>query len=723
MSLTTTASSAALVTETLSVVETLDLTLTIQHTQTTILYPSIAPIPTVSAAAIYTTTYLTVSPVQTMAVGTMAVGSAVSILAPTGVDAPGYIGNAAVSPLPLLLPPVDYHDQLVELAAQFGLPSGQSSGLQSALNTIGLTATVLNSVETSPSLQSQIMTALHVADRSYVPRFAPLVASYSTIAQTTVTHLTATLIGTLTHAPLGLVGPTTLLQAVGVPLTLPVTDTIYAVESINVTSSGSTTQYVSNTTIIPGGSIEYAPILIVTPLNANNGIDQSRPITTVTLGPLSLTDIDSASLDDLATQYISGHTILLLPDNIFMPSVETVRTIFPAVTNTVTQTLINSFAALFPTLTTVAVATVTSQLTTLATVTETFTIPGSVSIGGATSITSPTNSPSGGGSSDSGTTSAPTVLPASVAAILAPTTTVSAPTNNSASPNPTGPTVAVDAAITTLKSGVTLTGTVKTAAGVTVSSVEIFEGTTSLGAATVDPSTGIWTYDFSQPAGFHTDLSVVATDSQGLRVSAPSYFDLTIRIKGEPYRTIQDNYDPVTYAYTGSTYFKPSGTVYLQSSYAQTANGDPVYTYTAGSFFGGLAFTSFVDTYDASGELIEHVENNIDGSHAIEADGAYQRILGLGTDTLAADGSNTRFVLYHGIGDELITGFQATGADHDMVSLPNSDAIRLAGILAHATSDNQGNTTLKLGRDDTLTFVDISREQLQKHAKDFVFHS
>ena len=96
---------------------------------------------------------------------------------------------------------------------------------------------------------------------------------------------------------------------------------------------------------------------------------------------------------------------------------------------------------------------------------------------------------------------------------------------------------------------------------------------------------------------------------------------------------------------------------------------------------------------------------------------------GLGADTFAANGTSTRFVLDHGIGDELITGFQVAGAGHDTVSLPNSDASRLANILADATSDGQGDTTIKIGQGDTVTFAGVSVAQLQKHAGDFVFHA
>ena len=300
-----------------------------------------------------------------------------------------------------------------------------------------------------------------------------------------------------------------------------------------------------------------------------------------------------------------------------------------------------------------------------------------------------------------------------------------APTNNTPT-TVAPPVVAFDPDVTAHGSTVTMTGVVSAAAG--VSSLELYEGNpddpnrVDLGSATVNAD-GTWSFNYDNGPGFHTNLQAVATDPLGQQTTALSYYDLTTGITGDPYRTIQDSYDPTSYAYEGSTFFKRSGTVYLQNSYSETADGGPVYDYTSGSFFHDKTYSSFIDTYDPDGNLVEHVENHRDGSHSIEADGVHQFIKGLGTDTFAANGTSTRFVLDHGVGDELITGFQVAGAGHDMVSLPNADASRLANILAHATGDGQGDTTIKIGQGDTITFAGVSVAQLQKHAGDFVFHA
>ena len=178
------------------------------------------------------------------------------------------------------------------------------------------------------------------------------------------------------------------------------------------------------------------------------------------------------------------------------------------------------------------------------------------------------------------------------------------PTNNTPETLPP-PTVAFDPTISVLGRTVTLTGTV--AAG--VSGVEISEGTTNLGAATLNGD-GTWSFAFAYEPGFHTGLHAVATDGQGLQTTAPSFFDLTTGIVGEPYRTNLDSYDPASDAYQGSTFFGRDGAVYLQNSYRALPNGGETYTYTAGSFFRHKAYSTFADSYDADGDLTTHVETN-----------------------------------------------------------------------------------------------------------------
>ena len=150
------------------------------------------------------------------------------------------------------------------------------------------------------------------------------------------------------------------------------------------------------------------------------------------------------------------------------------------------------------------------------------------------------------------------------------------------------------------------------------------------------------------------------------------------------------------------------------------SNGDFTYSYANGSYFDNKIFSSFVDKYDANGDLLTHVENNNDGSHAQEIDANGQTVKALGTDTFADYANKTSFVFSPGFGQEAIYGFQATGAAHDTLHI-SSSAGTLAQVLSKATSDGQGGTTLNLGANDTIDLVNITKAELKANKHDFSF--
>ena len=75
-----------------------------------------------------------------------------------------------------------------------------------------------------------------------------------------------------------------------------------------------------------------------------------------------------------------------------------------------------------------------------------------------------------------------------------------------------------------------------------------------------------------------------------------------------------------------------------------------------------------------------------------------------------------------GLGAETIHGFNAAGRGHDTLDL-GSDAGKLAQILAHATGNGQGDTTLHLGHGDTITLTGVGVAELKHHKGDFAFHA
>ena len=281
-----------------------------------------------------------------------------------------------------------------------------------------------------------------------------------------------------------------------------------------------------------------------------------------------------------------------------------------------------------------------------------------------------------------------------------------------------GPTLAFNPSVSVFGATVTLTGTVSAAAG--VKGVELFEGTTDLGAATLNPD-GTWSFAYHNGPGFHTELAAVATDQQGLQAEAPSSYDLTTGVTGQPFTVSQDSYDPTTSAYLGSTFFKRGGTVYLADSYTALPDGASTYSYGQGTFFANKGYSAFADTFDVDGNLEQHVESNKDGSHYIEIDANGQQATALGTDTLVDYADTTRFVFSQGVGTETLYGFQVAGTGHDAVSLPSTDAGRLGQILATAQGDGQGDTTIHFGQGDSVTFEGVTKAQLKAHRGDFTF--
>ena len=238
-----------------------------------------------------------------------------------------------------------------------------------------------------------------------------------------------------------------------------------------------------------------------------------------------------------------------------------------------------------------------------------------------------------------------------------------------------------------------------------------------------DSSGGTWTYSFRGDERTVTGIRAVATDQQGQQTAVSSGTDVSIGISSQPYRIEQDRYDGVTGAYLGSTYLRQNGAVYLQSRVTGDADGGSAVTYSEGTFFRRKSYLSFTDHYDAAGMLTQHVEANRSGSHNIEIDGHGVTTLSLGQDTFTELGGQTQFVFDAGVGHELITGFVVKGGGHDVVSLPDSNASRLAGILAHAHTSGHGDTTISIGHGDTITFAGVSADGLRRHAGDFHFHA
>ncbi len=287
---------------------------------------------------------------------------------------------------------------------------------------------------------------------------------------------------------------------------------------------------------------------------------------------------------------------------------------------------------------------------------------------------------------------------------------------------PAAPSIAFDPMVSVSDPNTaTLTGTVSDASG--VKSVEIFEGTTDLGSATVDPTTGTWSFAHTFTPGFHTGLTGLATANDGATAAVPSSYDLTTGVRGAPYAAYQDRYDPTTGNYEGQTFFTRHGALEMQTQYSPTPDGGFTVLSSGGTAFAKTPYFALVDTYDAAGQPVEEDVYYKGGQQAVSGLVPGRALDSISNDTFYAKGGGNSFVFTPHFGQDTITSFRLGGQNHDTISLPDSAASRLGAILDHATSDAQGDTTLHLNAQNSITIQGVSIAELKQHRGDFTFHT
>jgi hypothetical protein len=318
--------------------------------------------------------------------------------------------------------------------------------------------------------------------------------------------------------------------------------------------------------------------------------------------------------------------------------------------------------------------------------------------------------PTGGGTTGGGTTGGGTTGGGG--------TGPGAPTNST----PTPPLVGFDPTVSfSDPNTATLTGTVSDASG--VKSVEIFEGATDLGSATVDTAAGTWAFAYGFAPGFHTGLSALATGNDGVTASAPSSYDLTTGVTGAPYAAYQDSYDATSGAYEGQTFFTRRGALEMQTQYSPTPDGGFTVLSSGGTAFRHTPYFAVVDTYNGSGQPVEEDVYYKDGHQTVQGLRPGQTLDSISNDTFYSKGGNNTFVFTPHFGADTITSFVLGDPHHDTISLPDSAASRLGAILNHATTDAAGDTTLHLNGKDSITIQGVSVAELKQHRGDFTFHA
>jgi uncharacterized repeat protein (TIGR03803 family) len=156
-----------------------------------------------------------------------------------------------------------------------------------------------------------------------------------------------------------------------------------------------------------------------------------------------------------------------------------------------------------------------------------------------------------------------------------------------------GPTVAITGTDALVKTGSTTTTTIvgTVSDNVQVTSVELYNGSTDLGAATLNAN-GSWSFAASFGAGTYDNIVAVATDVNNNTSTATAPFTLITGITGAPYTSQEKTFDSAG-TLIGRTYFTQDGSVFLAGTVEQLPDGGIDYLYATGTAFEGQTYTSY----------------------------------------------------------------------------------------------------------------------------------
>lgn len=265
-----------------------------------------------------------------------------------------------------------------------------------------------------------------------------------------------------------------------------------------------------------------------------------------------------------------------------------------------------------------------------------------------------------------------------------------------------------------------LSGTAASTAG--IGTVELFAGTTDLGAARIGDE-GHWSFRDVVGAGTQTDLHAVLTDAAGHQASASSFYDLTLGIGGEPYTALQERYDPVGGALLSQTAFQANGTVLFHADITAQDDGSIATTYTGAPAFIGQDRSSFTDSAAPDGTILNEVGYHDDGSRSVDILAAGQTVHAVFDDVFNTNAQGSTTVVFDpGYAADLITGFKVKGADHDVVSLPQSDFGSLADVLRNTAMVDGSALITDPASGDTVTLRGVSRADLAQHPHAITLH-
>ena len=285
----------------------------------------------------------------------------------------------------------------------------------------------------------------------------------------------------------------------------------------------------------------------------------------------------------------------------------------------------------------------------------------------------------------------------------------------------TTPTVGFTPGITFDRSGAATISGIDADPSSPVTGVEVFDGTTALGAATLNVG-GTWTLaNVKLPSGSQS-LSAQSTDALG-NVSAltPDPDALQTGIRGQPYTRYEEDFDSAGNL-TGELFTKSNGQTYLADNVTNLPSGGHDIYYSSGTFFNTQDYFNKNDLFSANYTLrIETLYNN-DGTHSITGFVGGQVLHSGFDDTMTGGGRLETFVFNPHFGQDEITDFRATGAGHDTISLSSTEFSSIAQVLAH-THNVDGGAVIDVGHYQTITLDNVSTAELKANQHDFKLHA
>jgi large repetitive protein len=267
----------------------------------------------------------------------------------------------------------------------------------------------------------------------------------------------------------------------------------------------------------------------------------------------------------------------------------------------------------------------------------------------------------------------------------------------------------------------TLSGTVLDANG--VSSVELFDGTTDLGAAIIS-SNGAWSFPTLLAEGTHA-LHAVATDNAGNPTTTATQPTITVDTTAPiPFMSdaIKNTKGNLT-TLSGMSEANSKVSVLDGSKIIGTVTADNLGFWSLQADVKGNSVHKFTGTsIDLAGNTGSSAGVTLyspDGNDKVTGGSGNDFLIAANKDTLAGGTGNDAFVFNANFGKVVVNDFDV---NHDALWLSNAlfSHDTVAQVLSQ-THDTSAGAVIAVDAHDTITLTGVTTTQLAAHSSDFHF--